>query len=372
MAELAREQEAILDNALVGITMVRNRCIVRCNQTMARMFGFTPSEMAGLPTRALYPCDDAYSRIGKEVYAELLRTGTSAGEVLLRRKDGTEFWASFSVAAVDPNDISRGAVWVCEDATARKQAQEAVRELNQALERRVAERTAQLEAANRELEAFSYSVSHDLRAPLRAITGFAQAIEQSEGQALSVAGLEYLGRVQGNARRMSQLIEDLLAFARLGRQETLEREIELTELASTVLPELARAHPRAEIRLDELPRVRGDHAMLRQVFENLIGNALKFSARRERPQVEIGAADMPQGRAVFVRDNGAGFDMAYAERLFQVFQRMHSQDEFEGTGVGLALVRRIVERHGGRIWADARPDAGATFYFTLAERPLRA
>ena len=237
--------------------------------------------------------------------------------------------------------------------------------LNAELEQRIAERTAALATANRELEAFSYSVSHDLRAPLRAVGGFAAQLRETEAEALSPEGHRLLQRVVANTDRMQALISDLLQFSRFGRKDMESSDVDLGALAGSVVHEHVPSYPGVSVSVADLPKVRGDLPMLRQVFSNLISNAFKYSGKSERAQIEIGLADTPRGRAVFVRDNGVGFDMRHADKLFNVFSRLHSREEFEGTGAGLAIAKRIVERHGGRIWAEARPGEGATFYFTL-------
>jgi light-regulated signal transduction histidine kinase (bacteriophytochrome) len=240
--------------------------------------------------------------------------------------------------------------------------------------RRAQEKTVELEAANKELDAFSYSVSHDLRAPLRAIDGYSRMLEEDSGPSLGAEGRRLLGVVRSSSRRMGQLIDDLLAFSRLGQQAPARAEIDMTRLAQSTAAELAREYPAAGISVSELPPVLADHALLKQVWLNLIGNAFKYSSKRDGGRVEIGGKAEGAENVYWVRDNGVGFDMRYASKLFGVFQRLHGQDEFPGTGVGLAIVQRIVQRHGGRVWAQAAPGEGAMFYFTLAEsdRPARA
>nr|WP_232417939.1 ATP-binding protein [Methyloversatilis thermotolerans] len=238
-------------------------------------------------------------------------------------------------------------------------------ELNESLERRVAERTALLEQANGELEAFSYSVSHDLRTPLRAINGFAHLLTEHAGAALDEEGRDMLSRIQRGATRMGLLIDDILHFSRVSRIDLAYGDIDLDALVASVVADLIEQYPAAQVDVARLGTARGDAAMLRQVFANLVGNALKFSSRNSQSRVEVFADRTQQPAALCVRDNGVGFDPAYAERLFGVFQRMHGAEEFPGTGVGLAIVKRIVERHGGRVSVDAAPGRGATFRFTL-------
>lgn len=249
----------------------------------------------------------------------------------------------------------------------RVSAQEALHKLNAELEQRVADRTTQLESANKELESFSYSVSHDLRAPVRAIGGFSRMLVEDHGDQLDEEARRKLGVVQSEAHRMGTLIDDLLAFSRLGRMAIQKTELDMAELARSIFEGLRTQHqgPEVEFRLSPLPRGMGDKTLVGQVWINLLGNALKFSSKREKPLIEVSAISDTKEYIYFVRDNGAGFDPRYQAKLFGVFQRLHDASEFPGTGVGLALVQRIVVRHGGRIWADGKPDEGATFYFTL-------
>jgi len=232
------------------------------------------------------------------------------------------------------------------------------------LESKVKERTVQLEVANRELEGFSYSVSHDLRAPLRAINGYALMLEEDYAATLDAEGRRLLGVVRASSEQMARLIDDLLAFSQVGRKQISRVPVDMAALAKEVLSELKPQAP-AHVELRELPPADGDRSLLRQVWANLVGNALKYSSKRERPHVEIGGRIEERERIYWVRDNGAGFDMRYYDKLFGVFQRLHRAEEFEGTGVGLAIVQRIVVRHGGRVWAEGAPGEGACFRFAL-------
>jgi two-component system sensor histidine kinase/response regulator len=248
----------------------------------------------------------------------------------------------------------------------------AVRELrlqNAELERRIRARSEELEAVNRELDAFTHSVSHDLRAPLRGVDGCAGILEEDFAEALPPEARRLIGAIRADCKRMSQLIDDLLAFSRLGRQPLKTRPVALNELVSEILLELRPAHQGRNIRFSvgELGKVRADPALLRQALMNLLSNAIKFTGKTPQASVEIGWLPDPDSgsRIYFVKDNGAGFDMRHAGKLFGVFERLHGQEDYEGTGVGLAIVQRIVQRHGGRVWAEGQVGHGATFYFSL-------
>jgi hypothetical protein len=240
---------------------------------------------------------------------------------------------------------------------------------NAALVRHLQQRTDELEAANRELEAFSYSVSHDLRAPLRTIHAFSNNLIEDFSHQMPPEALRQLNRIAAGARQMARMIEDLLRFSRLGRQSLSRRPVSVTDLVHEVLTELTKENGErlVEVRVGDLPDCVGDPALLRHVFVNLLSNAFKFTCKREKSLIEVGCRKENGEQIYFVRDNGVGFDMQHTQKLFGVFQRLHGSGEFEGTGIGLSIVQRIVQRHGGRIWAEAAVDQGATFYFILPD-----
>ena len=341
---------------------------LRWNRNFETVSGYSSAEIAQMHPLDFFAGDD--KPLLEQRIAEAFAKGESSVEAAFVAKDGrtTRYFFTGKRLLFDgqPCLVGMGI-----DVTERQQAEAEVRRLNAELERRVIERTAQLEAANKELEAFSYSVSHDLRAPLRAVSGFATMVIEDYGALLPEEGQRYLERIRKGGKRMGELIDDLLAFSRFSRQPLDRREVDTAQLVKNVISDLLPQHPgRAiEIRVDDLPPCYGDPALLRQVWVNLLSNAMKYTRGREPAVIGI-SGRMEQGENVwFVRDNGTGFDMRYAHKLFGVFQRLHRTDQFEGTGVGLAIVQRIVQRHGGRVWAEAQVDRGATFSFTLEVEP---
>lgn len=292
------------------------------------------------------------------------------GQVRLRTSEGEIRWIDMTARLVGEHDHDPGKasiVGTFDDISSGKIAEMTLRNINLELEARVRMRTAELEASNRELEAFSYSVSHDLRAPLRSIDGFTRIIEEELGDRLDPGIRENLERIRSAAARMARLTDDLIELARFSRHTLRKENVDLSELALQIIDELRAQEPsrKVEIEITSDLIVTADRTLMRVVLENLLGNAWKFSSQREVARISF-RADIVGGRRVFaVSDNGAGFDMAFAGNLFRAFNRMHQQGEFPGSGIGLANVHRIIERLGGQIWATAAPDRGATFHFTL-------
>jgi PAS domain S-box-containing protein len=347
----------------------RSLVYMGCNRAFARDAGFqSPGEVVGI--------DD--HKIGWREHAEeyrsddrrVIETGTAKlnYEESVVNAEGRRFWVSTSkIPLRDPEGNIRGVLGTYEDISGKKAAEEEIRALNADLEQRVALRTAQLEAANKELEAFSYSISHDLRAPLRAIDGFTRALEEDYGKNLDAEGNRLCAVVRRNTRQMYELIDDLLAFSRFSRSEMEFMPVDMDAMVRSVFQELTTPESRARIdfRLAPLPTATGDPILLRQVWINLISNAIKFSASRDPARIEVECRSSPAEDVFTIRDNGAGFDMRNADRLFAVFQRLHSATEFEGTGIGLAIVQRVIHRHGGRVWAEGQVDRGSSFSFSL-------
>jgi light-regulated signal transduction histidine kinase (bacteriophytochrome) len=286
-------------------------------------------------------------------------------------KDGHRIHIALTLSPIrnEQQEIAGVSIMV-RDISAKKRAEEELHRYKAHLEEEVAARTEQLQAANKELEAFAYSVSHDLRVPLRAIDGFSRIVIDDYRDKLDDEGKRLLGVVRDNVQRMAQLIDDILALSRTGRAEMAVTPVDMAALAQAVVDELKPAmEGRAiTVTIGDLPAVEGDRNLLRQVFINLLANAIKFTRPRTHAVIEIGGHTEGAEHVYYVRDNGVGFDMQFAQKLFGAFQRLHGVDEFEGTGIGLAIVKRIVTRHGGRVWADAVVDQGATFQFSLPQR----
>ncbi len=345
-------------------------CIQTWNKAAELLYGWTEQEVIGRALGTVVPIE-YQGEEQAQVLDKFIRNGYWQGEVIQTHKDESKRFIQSSVTRLnDSKGEMIGAVAINRDITERKRAEEEIRLLNVELEQRVIQRTGELEAANRELEAFSYSISHDLRAPLRSITGFSRAVMEDFAAQLPPEGHHFLHLVQQGAYHMTALIDGLLNFSRLSRQPLHKKLVQVYQMVQEVMEELRAQQKKRPIsfHLAELPPCHGDPVLLKQVWSNLLSNALKFTQGEQETVIKIASLIDKTGEVVyFIQDNGAGFDMRYGDKLFGVFQRLHSTDEFEGAGVGLAIVQRIIQRHGGRIWAEAAVHQGATFYFTLAE-----
>jgi len=338
----------------------------RLNPAWEKALGFSIEELTARPYAEFVHPED-HGKTNQE--AEKVAGGAKAisFENRYRCKDGSYRWLLWNAVPL----VEQGLIYaVARDITEGKEAEQKIKNLNEDLEHRA----QLLETANKELEAFSYSVSHDLRAPLRHIDGYADLVRKGPGAAMNETGRRYLDTISDSAKQMGRLIDDLLVFSRMGRTELRQTKVELDALVEETIRSLKTEIDGRNVvwKRNPLPQVFGDSAMLRQVFANLLGNAVKYSKPRDPAVIEIGCqSEIAQEWVIFVRDNGVGFDMQFAQKLFGVFQRLHSSDDFEGTGIGLANVRRIIQRHGGRTWAEGKVDEGSTFCFSLPRKSER-
>jgi PAS domain S-box-containing protein len=327
------------------------------------LYGWTAEEAIGKRTQQLL--QTVFPVPFDEIRAELLRADRWEGELEKTKADGTQVVvASRWSLRRDGQERPIAILETNNDITDRKRTEGAIRRLNEDL----AKRTAELEAMNKELEAFAYSISHDLRAPLRHMVGYTELLQKNASAILDEKSQRYMTMILESAKRMGNLIDDLLAFSRIGRAETKMTTVGLEQLVKETLSEVRQEADGRNIvwSIGALPDVYGDRSMLRLALVNLITNAIKFTRTRPQPKIEIGCADEKENEIViFIRDNGVGFEMKYVNKLFGVFQRLHRAEEFEGTGIGLASVQRIIHRHGGRVWAEGLVDRGATFYFSV-------
>jgi|GEM_PF-1484293 len=367
-----RLRRAIANSPFPIMLHAEDGAVLQISNAWCEITGYTREELATMSDWA----DHAYGEKKVLVQADIERLygldhRKAEGDYAIRTKGGnTRIWEFSSAPLGRLADGRRLVISMAMDVTERRSVETEVRRLNDELEQRVAARTAELEASNKELEAFAYSVSHDLRAPLRAIDGFAHILDSDYMARLDLEGQRILKIVRSEARRMGQLIDDLLAFSRLSRQPMQSGAIDMTVLAKTIFDECAAQSPGRQLQLDlrPLPATQGDPSMVRQALVNLISNAIKYTRPKNPAKIEIGCQQEEDENIYYVKDNGVGFDPKYAGKLFGVFQRLHTDDEFEGTGVGLALVQRIVHRHGGRVWAEAEVNKGATIYFSLPKK----
>jgi PAS domain S-box-containing protein len=365
--------DSLIENlpVMVFIKDARTLRYVRQNRATLDLLGLSRADVIGKNDHDFLPAEQADFGLAKD--REVLEAGRLLDipeQPIDTRLLGTRILRTMKMPILDERGEPKFLLGIAVDITASKLAEQAIRELNAELR----DKAAQLEVTNKELESFSYSVSHDLRAPLRAIDGFAQMMQEDYQERLDAEGKRYLSVIRQNSSRMGALIDDLLEFSRLGRQPVAHGEVNVDALVREVVEEVLNSEPRGErgaaaaaplIEVGPLPPARGDWGLLRQVWTNLIANAVKYSGKVQRPFIQVSGSEVGVENHYSVRDNGVGFNMQYAEQLFRVFQRLHRADEFGGTGVGLAIVHRIVTRHGGRVWAEGVVNDGAVFSFSL-------
>jgi len=362
------------ENASVGVCLVSTEGrLVRVNEALCRMFGYGREELERMTVQSIAHPDDLRLSPGFIEKANAGGTELASFDKRYLHKQGHVVWGHVSSALVrDPQGQPAYFITHVQDITERKNAEEEIRRLNEELGQRVEERTALFDAVNRELEAFAYSVSHDLRAPLRHIGGFLELLRERTAGSLDAQSLHFMETAVDSSRRLGTLMDDLLSFSRMGRTELVRSTVDVASLVREVLralePEIA---GRSVVwRVGDLPPINADRQMLRLALTALLSNAVKFTRPRPQAEIEVGAFQPPGVAEIvlFVRDNGVGFDMRYADKLFKVFQRLHRAEDWEGTGIGLANVRRVVERHGGRVWAEGTPGKGASFFLAFPAR----
>jgi PAS domain S-box-containing protein len=371
--ESKEELQTIYNGMVDGVLIagIETKRFIHANPAICNMLGYSEAELLSMSVDDVHPKDRLTHVLEKFKAQSEERISLAEGLPCLR-KDGSIFYAD-----VDTKPINyRGQpclVGFFHDITERRKAEEEIRRLNEQLEQRVIERTTQLETANKELESFSYSVSHDLRAPLRAIDGFSRIILEEYTDKVDDEGKRLLNVIRDSTKKMGALIDDLLALSRIGRKDIEFTNIDMNKLVKTVCEEVRTTIPKRHIQfsIDLLPSAYGDPIMIHQVFLNILSNAIKFTEPRETAIIKVGVLDGDNENIYYVKDNGVGFDMQYAGKIFGPFQRLHNDEEFKGTGIGLAIVYRIIQRHGGRIWAEAKLDEGATFYFALPKLAVR-
>jgi PAS domain S-box-containing protein len=360
----------IFDSKIIGFLFCDSKGnIIEANDFFLDIIGYTREDLVQGHVDWVNMTPPEYVPIDQLALEQIQSTGTSQPfEKEYIRKDGNRVPVLICAASIDGNNPDKSVAYIM-DISERKKAEEEIRILNETLEKKVADRTLQLELANKELETFSYSVAHDLRAPLRAIHGYTNILSSEYANNFDNDAKEMMNSVLGNAKKMGQLIDDLLAFSKMGKKKLQVSIIDMNEIADTTLQSLRNSSSfKAKVTVHTLLPACADKNLILQVFFNLISNALKYSKMKSNPEIEINSFYERDKVVYYVKDNGVGFDMKYSDKLFGVFERLHDATEFEGTGVGLALVKRIITRHGGSVWAEAETGKGAQFYFSLPKK----
>lgn len=362
--------------------------VLSWNRGAQRIKGYTEDDILGQNFRIFYIESERKAHLPEQILQTAKEKGRVEHSGWRVRKDGSRFWANVVLTALyDGEGGINGYAKITQDLTEKKKQEEEIRSLNQALEERVRQRTAELEKikahledevqkrthelleSNKELEAFSYSVSHDLRAPLRAISGYTEILMEDHSDSLGQEGKKVANVILRNVARMGLLIDEILNFSRISRQQIAAAPVNMYDMFQSVWKELTALEPeerQLHMDLDPLPNTHGDHAMLQMLVTNLVSNAIKYTRPKENTVIHVGHKMVDTKDTYFIEDNGVGFDEAYKGKLFEVFHRLHKDSDFEGTGVGLAIAQRIVAKHGGHIWGESPETGGATFYFTLS------
>lgn len=359
------------DYAVIVINAAKKVLVWNCGAET--LYGYSQKDMVGQSIEKIYRDNEFLQQ--HEFYLEQARLkGRVEYDGWQNKKDNTPFYANTIVTPFFKEDgLTKGYAVILRDITTTKKLEEENTILKEGLQEKVRQRTRELEVVNKELEAFSYSVSHDLRTPLRAVSGYSMMLKEDYETKLDQEANRIIDNIIHNTKMMGQLIDDLLTFSKMARLEVVNKSIDMKKLAQNCIGDLLQNEQRSsvEFTVGDLPSCNGDSSMLRQVWYNLFSNAIKYSSKKEKAVIEVGATTDKNMHVYYVKDNGEGFDMKYANKLFGVFQRLHRQDEFEGTGLGLALAKRIISKHGGDMWTEATLGKGATFYFSIPQNLMK-